>query len=47
MMYDVKSRYGEARDHLETVELIYEKIIWRYADGNIVHSDSWNDRVTA
>ncbi|EZI31121.1 type VI secretion system tube protein TssD [Pantoea agglomerans] len=47
MMYDVKSRYGEARDHLETVELIYEKITWRYADGNIVHSDSWNDRVTA
>lgn len=47
MMYDIKSQYGERRNHLEMVELIYEKITWRYVDGNIVHSDSWNERATA
>ncbi|KAA5943909.1 type VI secretion system tube protein Hcp [Pantoea sp. Bo_2] len=47
IIYDVKSCYGEARNHLEAVELIYEKITWRYVDGNIIHSDSWNERVTA
>ncbi|KMK20666.1 Hcp1 family type VI secretion system effector, partial [Pluralibacter gergoviae] len=25
----------------------YEKITWTYKDGNIIHSDSWNERVTA
>jgi len=47
IMYDVKSQYGEKRNHLEVVELIYEKITWRYVDGNIIHSDSWNERATA
>ncbi|PBI79079.1 Hcp1 family type VI secretion system effector [Rahnella victoriana] len=47
MMYDIKSAYGEKRNHLEMIELIYEKITWRYTDGNIIHSDSWNDRKTA
>lgn len=47
LMYDVKSQYGERRNHLEVVELIYEKITWHYLDGNIIHSDSWNERATA
>ena len=47
MMYDVKTAYGEARNHLEMIELVYEKITWRYVDGNIIHSDSWNERATA
>lgn len=47
MMYDVKSPYGEMQNYLEVVELTYEKITWRYVDGNIVHSDSWNERATA
>jgi type VI secretion system secreted protein Hcp len=46
-MYDVKSKYGEQRNHLDLVELMYEKITWRYADGNIIHSDTWNKRATA
>ncbi|EHN8816548.1 type VI secretion system tube protein Hcp, partial [Enterobacter hormaechei] len=25
----------------------YEKITWTYKDGNIIHSDSWNERATA
>ncbi|MCA1922396.1 Hcp family type VI secretion system effector [Buttiauxella noackiae] len=34
-------------NHLETVELRYEKITWKHNDGNIIYSDSWNDRQTA
>lgn len=47
VMYDVKSQYGEICNHLDLVELIYEKISWRYVDGNIIHSDSWNERIIA
>ncbi|MCV4683218.1 type VI secretion system tube protein Hcp, partial [Escherichia coli] len=25
----------------------YEKITWTYKDGNIIHSDSWNERPSA
>ncbi|UHM90290.1 Hcp family type VI secretion system effector [Rahnella victoriana] len=34
-------------NHLETVELRYEKITWKHNDGNIIYSDSWDDRQTA
>ncbi|MGK4353204.1 type VI secretion system tube protein TssD, partial [Enterobacter cloacae] len=47
MMLDVKNPDYEKHNHLELVELLYEKITWRYVDGNIIHSDSWNDRKTA
>ena len=47
MMYDVKSSYGEKRNHIEYVELRYEKITWKYLDGNITHSESQNERATA
>lgn len=47
MMLDVKSPDYERHNHIELVELLYEKITWRFADGNIIHSDSWNDRKTA
>lgn len=47
MMHDIKSAYGEKRNHIEYVELRYEKITWKYLDGNIQHSDSWNERATA
>ena len=33
-------------NHLETVELRYEKITWKHNDGNIIFSDSWNERAT-
>jgi type VI secretion system secreted protein Hcp len=32
---------------LSRIELRYEKITWTYKDGNIIHSDSWNERTTA
>ncbi|EPH5377859.1 type VI secretion system tube protein Hcp, partial [Escherichia coli] len=37
----------EKHNHLEQVELRYEKITWTYKDGNIIHSDAWSERTTA
>jgi type VI secretion system secreted protein Hcp len=33
--------------HLETVLLRYETITWKHCDGNIIYTDSWNQRVVA
>lgn len=32
--------------HLETVLMRYEKITWKHCDGNVIYSDSWNERAT-
>lgn len=34
---------GMSSTHLETLELRYEAITWKYTDGNIIYRDSWND----
>ena len=34
-------------NHVETLELRYEKITWKHCDGNIMHTDAWNQRQTA
>lgn len=34
-------------NHMETVELRYEKITWKHSDGNIIFSDAWNERQSA
>ena len=47
MMHDVKDPSREKHNHLEEIELRYEKITWTYKDGNIIHSDSWSGRATA
>lgn len=46
-MHDIKDSSFEKHNHLEQIELRYEKITWTYKDGNIIHSDSWNERTTA
>jgi len=46
-MHDVKDPGKEKHNHLEAIELRYEKIIWTYKDGNIIHSDAWNERPNA
>ncbi|MFA5701717.1 MAG: type VI secretion system tube protein TssD, partial [Desulfuromonas sp.] len=46
-MHDVKDPSKEKHNHLEEIELRYEKITWTYKDGNIIHSDSWSERSTA
>ena len=43
-MMDIKNPQWERHDHLEYVDLAYEKITWHYLDGNIIHSDSWKGR---
>lgn len=45
-MEDVKDLDYALHDHLEVLEITYEKITWRYLDGNIIHSDSWKERRT-
>ena len=43
VMHNIKDPTRERYNHLERVELRYEKITWTYKDGNIIHSDSWNE----
>ena len=35
---------GMSSTHLETIELRYEAITWKYTEGNIIYRDIWNDR---
>ncbi|WP_312282824.1 MULTISPECIES: Hcp family type VI secretion system effector [Pseudescherichia] len=44
-MFDIKS--DTIHNHLEYVTLSYERITWTYLDGNVIYSDSWNERRTA
>lgn len=46
VMYDIKEAVHEGKGHMEAIELCYEKIVWTHKDGNIIHSDSWNERKT-
>lgn len=39
-MHDIKDPAFEKHNHLEQIELRYEKITRTYKDGNIIHSDS-------
>ncbi|WP_434525492.1 Hcp family type VI secretion system effector [Photorhabdus asymbiotica] len=47
LMHDIKDPAKEKHNHLEQVEFRYEKITWTYKDGNIIHSDAWNERSQA
>nr|WP_277950550.1 type VI secretion system tube protein Hcp [Pantoea agglomerans] len=33
--------------HLETPELRYAAITWKYVEGNIIYCDTWDERATA
>ena len=44
---NVKIAANDKMNHVESVSLQYEKITWRIVDGNIMHSDAWNERPTA
>lgn len=46
-MHDIKDPTKEKHNHLEFVELRYEKITLTYKDGNIIHSDAWTERQSA
>jgi len=45
VMYNVKT--CEKTNHMENIELRYERITWKYCDGNVQFTDAWNERVTA
>jgi len=42
-MHDIKDPAYKTSVHMEHIELRYEKITWIHADGNIQHSDSWQE----
>jgi type VI secretion system secreted protein Hcp len=44
IMHDTKDPTKEKHNHLECIELRYEKITWKHCDGNLMFSDSWKDR---
>ncbi len=46
-MMDIKNPVFYKHNHLEALYLSYEKITWHYIEGNITHSDSWNEREAA
>ncbi len=31
-------------NHLESIAMLYDKITWKYCDGNMIYSDAWEDR---
>jgi type VI secretion system secreted protein Hcp len=46
-MHDIKDPTKEKHNHLEDVQLRYEKITWKFIDGNFSHSDAWDERQSA
>lgn len=47
VMHDCKDPAALHQNHLEQIEFRYEKITWKHCDGNLIFSDSWNERKTA
>ncbi|PYZ34569.1 hypothetical protein DNK77_21270 [Enterobacter cloacae complex sp.] len=47
VMANCKDPHTQHLNHMEIIELRYEKITWKFVDGNLIHSDSWNERTTA
>jgi len=43
-MPNIRSDGSSLFNHIESVSLMYERITWRYADGNIEFTDRWNER---
>ena len=38
---------AEKINHMENVSMRYERITWKYCDGNVQFTDAWNERATA
>lgn len=38
---------GQSNTHVETLELRYEAITWKYTEGNIIYRDTWNEYACA
>jgi type VI secretion system effector, Hcp1 family len=46
-MHNIKGDWFQLAKPTESIQLIYEKITWKYLDGNIEFSDEWNTRAYA
>lgn len=44
LMMDVKKHQWVRHNHAEFIDFSYKKITWHYLDGNVIYSDSWNER---
>lgn len=44
LMMDVKKHQWARHNHAEFIDFSYKKITWHYLDGNVIYSDSWNER---
>ncbi|MGM8846952.1 Hcp family type VI secretion system effector [Enterobacter roggenkampii] len=47
VMHNCKEPGLQMHNQNEGVQLRYERITWKYCDGNVQYSDAWNERVTA
>lgn len=47
VMHNCKEPALQIHNHNEGIQLRYEKITWKYCDGNVQYSDAWNERQTA
>lgn len=47
VMHNCKEPALQIHNHNEGIQLRYERITWKYCDGNIQYSDAWYERVTA
>jgi len=43
IMYDVKNNKYDRYNHLEEVQLVFQKITWLYIKGHISYTDIWNN----
>lgn len=43
-MPNVKMAGNSQINHMESVSMMYDKITWRYVDGNVQYTDEWNVR---
>lgn len=46
IMHNCKEPSLQIHNHNEGIQLRYEKITWKYCDGNVQFADSWNERQT-
>lgn len=44
-MPNAKISGNEKINHMESISMMYDKITWRYTDGNVQYTDDWNVRV--
>jgi len=47
VMHNCKEPALQIHNHNKGIQLRYERITWKYCDGNVQYSDAWNERVTA